>query len=431
MATRVVARDKGLEQARLQVGRDAGAAVDHPDAAPAGAGLVDLQPQVAGVRLSGQAGERTQGVAQQVVDDLQEEAAHRVEFEVPPHLQLDAMLLLLVPEGMARHRLAQEAGGADPLRRRRQAQQARVGDLRVDLPVHVAHQGQQPARQVLDLLLPHATAGPHLLAHGLADQVHRGQGGAQLVGHDAHGVQRLLELLTPQVGGGHAQHQTRGRAEDEDHGLRLRLRRCQMWGHRPPRTEQQPPGGQAGGQAQQGEPPVGEVQVDEQHRRGRREPDRIAAVAQVHPGEVDGQRDPEQERRDQGGGSRGRAGRERRRGHQDQAEQAHGQALPGVVIRLRRPACPQQVEERVAHRGEQAERAHAPGQGVLDRVEQQGQQGLAPGLQAGAAVGPGRSPVGQGEQGAEAADEPSVDLLGGVSAGVSVVAPLRPLGGPT
>jgi hypothetical protein len=66
-----------------------------------------------------------------------------------------------------------------------------------------------------------------LVADRLGDQLHRGQRRAQLVRHDAHGPQRVIELLAPQVGRGQAQH---------DAGVTSRSPARRRWWRPAPRT---------------------------------------------------------------------------------------------------------------------------------------------------------------------------------------------------
>ena len=75
------------------------------------------------------------------------------------------------------------------------------GDLGVDLVVHGAHQALQAVGQLFHARGRFAMVGRSGLAdEGLPDQRHGCQRGAQLVRHDAHGGQSVLQVLAPQVG---------------------------------------------------------------------------------------------------------------------------------------------------------------------------------------------------------------------------------------
>ena len=222
----------------------------------------------------------------------------------------------------------------------------------------------QPDHQ---LVQPLAAAGlldlPAFIAHGVADQRHRGQRRAQFVRHDAHGGQRVLQVLTPQVGRRQSQQQGAGPTEADHDGVDGKLLLAHG-GHRRTKHLEQRPGQQGPADRPQGGcTPVGHMVINQHHGAIAGQPDRIAVVAKIHPAEKNRQLDPENHRKNSRREFAGRVVGDALR-DQQQAQRTHDSAKRGALVRLRQPLSPDPPKQGMTHQREQPEPAQAPARRV-------------------------------------------------------------------
>ena len=98
-----------------------------------------------------------QRVFYKVVDHLDKKCARAAKVEVANHLDLHIVTLPGTSVGKGLDGLSHHLGRIDFFVGCGQTHQPRVGDLHVDLSVHVSNSGVQSARQMFDLL---CGAGP-------------------------------------------------------------------------------------------------------------------------------------------------------------------------------------------------------------------------------------------------------------------------------
>ena len=183
-------------------------------------------------------------------------------------------------------------------------------------------------------------------------------------------VRGLFELFASQVGRGDAQHQTHAPGKDEDHRV-VDDQFQRRGGHLGASQFEQGPAHQnPRDDAHCGDTPVGQVVINQEHRRHRGEPDGVALIGQIHPAEVDRQRQPEARAKGQGRAAARWLRLQAGHGEQQDAEHAHAQPLPEPFIGLRDPNGPDGIEQRVPQRCGQAEYAYAPVRWMQDRFEQ-------------------------------------------------------------